>query len=153
MSKASDLTADELKTVARLRKHAKRKAERLIANADPAEDAAILAAAEADPDALPLTDVQLAEMRPAHEVAPHLVAAELRRGRGRPKSDAPKEQVTLRLDPDVVQHFKETGPGWRALINKELRTLMAKRAKDPLHRRGRTRNAAAEMPTRSRKAG
>jgi len=31
---------------------------------------------------------------------------------GRPKSDNPKELLTLRLDPRILKHFKSTGKGW-----------------------------------------
>jgi uncharacterized protein (DUF4415 family) len=41
--------------------------------------------------------------------------------RGRPKSDAPKKLVSLRLDPDVVERFRATGPGWQSRINETLR--------------------------------
>lgn len=40
---------------------------------------------------------------------------------GRPKSAAPKRQVTLRLDPDVLERFRATGPGWQTRINEALR--------------------------------
>lgn len=40
---------------------------------------------------------------------------------GRPKKAAPKEAVSLRLDPDVLQHFRATGPGWQSRINAALR--------------------------------
>ena len=43
-----------------------------------------------------------------------------RRG-GRPKAAAPKELTTLRLDPDVLAHFRATGPGWQTRINEALR--------------------------------
>jgi uncharacterized protein (DUF4415 family) len=41
--------------------------------------------------------------------------------RGRPKSDNPKQAVNLRLDPDVLEHFRRTGPGWQTRINDALR--------------------------------
>jgi uncharacterized protein (DUF4415 family) len=41
--------------------------------------------------------------------------------RGRPKSDAPKEAVNIRLDPDVLAHFRRTGPRWQSRINAALR--------------------------------
>ncbi len=41
--------------------------------------------------------------------------------RGRPKSEAPKEAVSLRLDPDVVAHYRATGPGWQSRVNEALR--------------------------------
>lgn len=40
---------------------------------------------------------------------------------GRPLSDNPKKQVTLRLDPEVVEKFRATGKGWQSRINAELR--------------------------------
>ena len=40
---------------------------------------------------------------------------------GRPKSDAPKEAINIRLDPDVIAHYRATGPGWQTRINKDLR--------------------------------
>jgi uncharacterized protein (DUF4415 family) len=41
--------------------------------------------------------------------------------RGRPRSASPKEAVSLRLDPDVVAHYRATGPGWQSRINETLR--------------------------------
>ena len=40
--------------------------------------------------------------------------------RGRPRSASPKRQVTLRLDGEVVEHFRSTGPGWQSRINDAL---------------------------------
>ena len=41
--------------------------------------------------------------------------------RGRPKAEAPKKLVSLRLDPDVIDHFRQSGPGWQRRINDILR--------------------------------
>jgi len=41
--------------------------------------------------------------------------------RGRPKSANPKQHVNLRLDPDVLEHFRAGGPGWQSRINATLR--------------------------------
>lgn len=41
--------------------------------------------------------------------------------RGRPKLERPKVQVTLRLDQDVLERFRETGSGWQSRINEALR--------------------------------
>jgi uncharacterized protein (DUF4415 family) len=46
----------------------------------------------------------------------------VRKGRGRPPSEETKEQVTLRLDKDVIDHFKKQGPGWQTRINAFLRS-------------------------------
>jgi uncharacterized protein (DUF4415 family) len=42
--------------------------------------------------------------------------------RGRPPlRGRPKRQVTLRLDPDVIDRFRATGAGWQSRINDALR--------------------------------
>ena len=43
---------------------------------------------------------------------------------GRPPSANPKRQVTLRLDPDVIEKFRATGKGWQSRINAELRKAL-----------------------------
>lgn len=71
-------------------------------------------------DSPELTDEQIAEMRPFAEVFPDL-AESIRRSRGRPKVAAPKQQISLRLDPEVIEKFKATGKGWQARINDVLK--------------------------------
>jgi uncharacterized protein (DUF4415 family) len=44
--------------------------------------------------------------------------------RGRPKLANPKRQVTLRLDGDVIDRLRETGPGWQSRINEILRNAV-----------------------------
>jgi uncharacterized protein (DUF4415 family) len=46
---------------------------------------------------------------------------------GRPKSDAPKKLIALRLDPDIIERFRATGPGWQSRINAVLREHLEKR--------------------------
>ena len=41
--------------------------------------------------------------------------------RGRPKSAAPKVSTTLRLDADVLERFRDSGPGWQSRMNEALR--------------------------------
>ena len=41
--------------------------------------------------------------------------------RGRPRSKNPKRPVSLRLDPDVLAHFRRNGSGWQSRINAALR--------------------------------
>ncbi|HET7850254.1 MAG TPA: BrnA antitoxin family protein [Pseudolabrys sp.] len=43
--------------------------------------------------------------------------------RGRPKSKAPKHAVSLRLDADVLAHYRRTGRGWQSRINAALRRV------------------------------
>jgi uncharacterized protein (DUF4415 family) len=45
----------------------------------------------------------------------------MKRPVGRPKSEASKRSVHLRLSPDVLAHFRSTGPGWQARIDEALR--------------------------------
>jgi uncharacterized protein (DUF4415 family) len=33
----------------------------------------------------------------------------------------PKLAIKLRLDPDVIEYFRATGPGWQTRINETLR--------------------------------
>ena len=44
----------------------------------------------------------------------------------RPAVPGAKEQVTLRLDRDVLDHFQDGGPGWQDRINEALRKLAGK---------------------------
>ena len=41
--------------------------------------------------------------------------------RGRPKSDKRKTLLSVRLDNDVIDHFRAAGPGWQSRINEALR--------------------------------
>jgi len=77
-----------------------------------------------------LTAEDFRRMRPAREVLPKLIgakaAAELLRPRGRPPTARPKAQITLRLDAEVVEHFKAGGAGWQTRINAALKRAVAK---------------------------
>ena len=48
----------------------------------------------------------------------------IRRGRGRPKGKAVKEQISVRLDPDVIAKLREAGPGWQSRLNGLLRVAL-----------------------------
>jgi uncharacterized protein (DUF4415 family) len=41
--------------------------------------------------------------------------------RGRPIGSGNKTPVTIRLDKEIVEQFKETGPGWQTRMNNALR--------------------------------
>lgn len=52
--------------------------------------------------------------------------AELRDGArvvrpGRPRGENSKRAVSLRLDPEVIDWFRASGPGWQTRINEALR--------------------------------
>lgn len=51
----------------------------------------------------------------------------LTRPRGRPKLARPKEQVSVRFDPDVLDAFRKTGRGWQGRMNDALRDWLERR--------------------------
>jgi uncharacterized protein (DUF4415 family) len=44
--------------------------------------------------------------------------------RGRPKLDAPKVEVKIRLDATIVEHLRGSGPGWQTRVNAVLGKLV-----------------------------
>jgi uncharacterized protein (DUF4415 family) len=66
-----------------------------------------------------LTGKQRAKGKPFKEAFPDLYAS-IKRSRGRPKVDSPKEAITLRVTPQTVERFKATGKDWRARMAKAL---------------------------------
>ena len=125
------LTTDELAKVEASRREAQLLVLADLESMTDEEDARLTAAAEADPDNPPLTEENWTRMRPAHEVRPNLVRKSLERKRGRPKLEAPKRQVTLRIDPDILEHFKAAGAGWQTAINDALRGVVESRRREP----------------------
>jgi uncharacterized protein (DUF4415 family) len=73
------------------------------------EDQLITAAAESDPDALPLTDEQMSTMVP------------IRVPRGRPKFEHKKQLVSIRYSPEVIDYFRASGAGWQARMDAVLK--------------------------------
>lgn len=84
-----------------------------------AEEVRIQAGIAADADNPELTDAQFARARPFADAFPEL-ASNLRRSRG-PQKTPTKQLVSLRLDQDVIERFKATGPGWQTRMNDVLR--------------------------------
>jgi len=79
------------------------------------EDAAITSAALDDPDNPPLTESGLARMKRLPQ---------RRQGQRGPGKTPAKVSVTLRLDPDIVAHFKRGGSGWQTRMNEALRAVL-----------------------------
>lgn len=73
-----------------------------------------------------LTKADFAKAKPFAEVFPDL-AASIRRGRG-PNKAPTKKLVSLRLSPEVIQHFKRGGPGWQSRIDETLRKVVKRKA-------------------------
>ena len=73
-----------------------------------------------------LTRADFARARPFSEVFPDL-SASIRKGRG-PNKAPTKKLVSLRLSPEVVEHFKSTGKGWQSRIDETLRKVVKRKA-------------------------
>ncbi len=86
----------------------------LTADADPFDD----------PDNPEWTTEMFERARPAEEMLSPQILAAFKRPRGRPAKAAPKIRVAVRLDPDVLEHFKADGPGWQTRINDALAGLV-----------------------------
>ena len=71
----------------------------------PKEDAAIAVGIAADADTYEVPSEEIARMRP----------------RGRPRVARPKAALTMRVDADVLDALKASGPGWQTRINDLLR--------------------------------
>jgi uncharacterized protein (DUF4415 family) len=65
------------------------------------------------------TKADFAKAKPFAEALPEL-AAPIGKGRG-PNKAPTKKLVSLRLSPDVLDHFKAKGPGWQSRIDDALR--------------------------------
>ncbi len=77
------------------------------------------------------TAEDFARARPAAEILPPDVLAAFGKGkRGRPvgwtKPNA-KKAITLRLDPDVIEGWRQSGPGWQSRMNAALRQALVGR--------------------------
>ena len=78
------------------------------------DNAKIVAAAKADPDAKPMTKAQLDALVPIRAV------------RGRPKSENKKQLLSVRYSVEVVDYFRSTGVGWQSLMDTVLRQYVNK---------------------------
>ena len=80
------------------------------------------------------TKEDFATARPAADVLPDVFGEKatrelMRRSRGRPANPGKKVNQTLRLDPDVLEAFRQEGSGWQVRINEILRENMPRREK------------------------
>lgn len=73
---------------------------------------------------MPEEQNRIARPREAPASAPPPRAAKAEGRRGRPKLDHPKEAITLRLDHELISHFKNKGRHWRAEMRKALISAM-----------------------------
>ena len=85
------------------------------------EETRIQAQIDADLDDAEATDDQLAQAKPFADAFPELAQTLRKSAGGRPRSENPKVPVSIRLDREVVEKFRATGPGWQSRINEALR--------------------------------
>ena len=97
---------------------ARERALRSIEAMTDEEDAEIHAAALSDPDNPPLTEKFWSNAKPMSDER----LARYRGMRG-PQRAPTKKPTSIRLDADVVEHFKASGPGWQSRINQALRKV------------------------------
>ncbi|MDX8519506.1 BrnA antitoxin family protein [Mesorhizobium dulcispinae] len=84
------------------------------------EEAEIQRQIAADPDDAEATEEELQQAKPFAQAFPELFEG-IKRARGRPAVEKPKQIVSIRLDQDVIRKFKATGKGWQARINEVLK--------------------------------
>jgi len=89
--------------------------KRVILMPSVKDNARIVAAAKADPDAKPMTKAQLGALEP------------LSVARGRPKSENKKLLLSVRYSAEVVEYFRSTGEGWQARMDSVLRQYVSER--------------------------
>ena len=66
------------------------------------------------------TEEDFRTSKPPHEVLPPHVLSAFPKTRGAQKAPK-KEAISIRLDEDVVDKFRRTGPGWQGRINEILK--------------------------------
>jgi uncharacterized protein (DUF4415 family) len=69
-----------------------------------------------------LTDEQLRGVVPFAQAFPELAAK--MRTRGQQKAER-KVSTTIRLSPEVIAHFRASGPGWQSRIDEALKEWVA----------------------------
>jgi len=71
------------------------------------------------------TEEDFAKARPASELPPEILA-QFRNAVGRPRIENPKVPVKLRLDGDVLEALRATGPGWQTRVNDMLKARISR---------------------------
>jgi uncharacterized protein (DUF4415 family) len=67
------------------------------------------------------TKRDFAEARRIWEIPELAHLSKRKPGERGPQKKPTKQQVTLRLDPDVIERFRSTGSGWQSRINDALK--------------------------------
>jgi len=103
--------------------------------------------AQKDWDAVDIPEqsaADFAKMQPAREALPKRIKRAIgQRGPGRKTA---KQPVTLRLDPDVIERFKATGPGWQTRMH----TILKKHAPRAATKKSGAKKTGGVTPARKR---
>ncbi|CAN5176827.1 BrnA antitoxin family protein [soil metagenome] len=74
-----------------------------------------------------LTDEEIAGLRPMKEARPDLYAA-LQAEIAKRGPTRTKEAISIRLDIDLVEKLRASGPGWQSRVNQALRDWLERTA-------------------------
>ena len=109
----------------------KTRARHVVELPTDAEDARINLGIATDPDSPELDEAWFERARPAAEVLPPAVYADLlalrrRPGQRGPQKSPTKQRIALRLSRDVLETFRASGEGWQTRIDEALREHLAR---------------------------
>jgi len=77
-----------------------------------------------------ITAEDFKHFRPTKDFYPEVVEAfERARGQRGPQKAPVKERVALRLDRNIVDHFRHDGPGWQTRINDALAEIVKRNSR------------------------
>ena len=69
--------------------------------------------------------IQPEEYEEAPELTEEMMSRAVLKRAGRPRSDNPRELISLRLPPDVLAKWRATGPGWQTRMADKLAEAVA----------------------------
>lgn len=71
------------------------------------------------------TDKMFARAKPADQVLPSVIVEALVKNKGGRPTGSNKQQISLRVDRDVLDRFRADGPGWQSRMNEALRRAIS----------------------------
>lgn len=80
-------------------------------------------------DAPEWTEEDFKRARPIEDFPELKAALDRARGQRGPQKSPTKERVALRLDRNIVDHFRHDGPGWQTRINDALAEIVKRNAR------------------------
>lgn len=97
----------------------------------PIETPQVAAGMADGPDAFELDERRFAETEPIPDVRLHCLGP-AQRTRGKQKAPR-KQDIHIRLDADIIEHFKRDGRGWQTRMNDSLRKIVEVERASPGH--------------------